>query len=82
MKSLDNFNVENFANKKHNIILVSKEKMNLVTLILKNTKHVHLLVSSDVPLPYNKEWNIIMQQKINGRYLILIKKVLLNNLFC
>lgn len=55
--------------------------MKEVTLILKNIKNVHLLVSSDEPLPNNKEWNVIIQQKINGKYLILIKKVQLNNLF-
>lgn len=49
--------------------------MKLVTTVLKNTKYVYLLVSSDEPLTNNGEWNVIMQQKINGKYLILIKKV-------
>lgn len=49
--------------------------MTNVVSVLKNTKRVHLLVSSKEPMSSTKEWNVIMQQQLNGHYLVLIKKV-------
>lgn len=52
--------------------------MTNVISVLKNTKKVHLLVTSKEPMSSTKEWNVIMQQQFNGHYLVLIKKVYLD----
>lgn len=73
--SLDKTNPEKFINNDHNIILLPYDQMTNVVSVLKNTKRVHLLVSSKEPMSSTKEWNVIMQQQLNGHYLVLIKKI-------
>jgi len=76
--SLDKTNPEKFINNDHNIILLPYDQMTNVISVLKNTKRVHLLVTSKKPMSSTKEWNVIMQQQFNGHYLVLIKKVYLD----
>lgn len=76
--SLDSVDPETFTNKENYIVLVSNKRMQNAIFILKNTKKAYLLVLSDDPLLSNKEWSVIMQQKFNGHYLVLIKKVFSN----
>lgn len=49
--------------------------MEKIISILKNTKKVYLLALLEKPFIVNNEWSVIMQQKFNGYYLVLIKKV-------
>lgn len=76
--SLDKTNPEKFITNDHYIILLSYDQITNVISILKNTKRVHLLVLSKESISSTKEWNVIMQQRLNGNYLVLIKKVYLD----
>ncbi|VVC29213.1 Acyl transferase/acyl hydrolase/lysophospholipase,Ketoacyl-synthetase, C- [Cinara cedri] len=73
--SLDSSTPENFLNKVQNVVLITKGQIENVIKTLKNKKKVNLLVLSDEQIFSNKEWTVIMQQKFNGHYLALIKKI-------
>lgn len=59
-------------------MLVSKDQINNVISVFKNTKYVHLLVLSDEVLSSTENWSVILQQKFNEKHLVFIKKVRLN----
>jgi len=59
-------------------VLVSKDQINNVISVFKNTKYVHLLVLSDEVLSSTENWSVILQQKFNEKHLVLIKKVRLS----
>lgn len=48
--------------------------------IFKNINKAFLIVQSDEPLISNKEWGVVIQQKFNKHYLVLLKKVFHNYL--
>lgn len=76
--NISNVDPETFMNKENNIILVTNKHMQKAISIFNNTKRAYLLVLSVEPLLSNREWSVIIQQKFNGHYLVLIKKVLPN----
>lgn len=73
--NLDCINSQKLDNKNYNFVIVSKKQTQNVISILKNLKKSHLLIISDEPLISNREWSVIMQQKIMDNYLVLMTKV-------
>lgn len=73
--NLDSINPQNLKNKNHNFVIVSKNQIQNVISTLKSVKKSHLLIISDEPLISDREWSIIMQQKIMDNYFVLMTKV-------
>lgn len=76
--SLDSIGSHKLNNKNHNFVIASKNQSQKVISILKSVKKSHLLIISDEPFISNREWSIIMQQKIMDNYFVLMTKVYFN----
>lgn len=73
--NIDCIKSQKFNSKIHNFVIISKNQIQNTISNFKSVKKYHVLVISDEPLTSNKEWSVIIQQKINGNYFVLMTKV-------
>jgi len=57
------------------VILTRGEKLLHTISLVANKNHVHLIVISNYPIPDNADYIVVIQQKFEGNYLSLIKKI-------